>query len=289
MPGPTAADTDAVRRPPVSNNPMTRRSHRRHTRRRTHPAWTVLAIVAVVGVYGAVGASVIGPAVADALQPPPVGGVPTVVPSEAPTAAPDPAPPPQRLDVSGTAALVDQTWARDQAARTGIPLRPLLGYAGAEIRMRTEDPGCHFGWTTVAALGAIESSHGTHGGARIEADGRTLPGVWGPDLDGDGNALIRDTDGGAVDGSAEFDRAVGPLQFIPEMWAIWGVDANDDGVADPQQIDDAALAAARYLCHYGDLSDPGTWRTAIFAYNHLDTYVDAVARAANEYARRSLG
>jgi hypothetical protein len=272
---------------------MSRKAARRRARRHAHPAWTVGAIVAVIGVYGVVASSVIGPAVAEALQPAPPGGVPTVTPPEAPVAEPDPvssvAPPaPQALPVAGTAALVDQTWARDQAGKTGIPLRALLGYAGAEIEMRTENAACHLGWTTLAALGAIESSHGTHGGARIEADGVTRPGVWGPDLDGNGNALIRDTDGGAIDGSATFDRAVGPLQFIPETWAAWGADANGDGVADPQQIDDAALAAARYLCHSGDLSDPATWRSAIFAYNHLDTYVDDVARTANAYAERSL-
>ncbi len=59
--------------------------------------------------------------------------------------------------------------------------------------------------------------------------------------------------------------------------------------ADPQQIDDAALAAARYLCHYGDLSDEATWRRAIFAYNHVESYVDAVADAAHDYAERARG
>jgi membrane-bound lytic murein transglycosylase B len=77
---------------------------------------------------------------------------------------------------------------------------------------------------------------------------------------------------------------VGPLQFIPDTWASWGADGNADGVADPQQIDDAALAAADYLCSYGDLSIPATWRTAVFAYNHLDSYVDEVAATANAYA-----
>ncbi|WP_438352108.1 lytic transglycosylase domain-containing protein [Microbacterium sp. CJ88] len=270
---------------------MSRKTTRRRARRLPHPGWAVLAMVAVVGVYVAIGVAVIGPAVAESAAPAPggtsaPGGAATVAPAEAPAIAP--APVPQQLPVAGNAALVDQTWAREQATKTGIPLRALLGYAGAEIALRTENAACRLGWTSLAALGAIESGHGTHGGAKIEGDGVTRPGVWGPDLDGNGNALIRDTDGGAIDGSAAYDRAVGPLQFIPETWRTWGADGNADGVADPQQIDDAALAAGRYLCHYGDLSDPATWRRAIFAYNHLDVYVDDVARTANAYAERSL-
>jgi membrane-bound lytic murein transglycosylase B len=80
---------------------------------------------------------------------------------------------------------------------------------------------------------------------------------------------------------------VGPLQFIPSTWHRWGADGSGDGVADPQQIDDASLAAARYLCHYGDLTDAATWRTAVFAYNHVESYVDSVAATANQYAAQA--
>ena len=79
------------------------------------------------------------------------------------------------------------------------------------------------------------------------------------------------------------------MQFIPSTWATWGSDGNGDGVADPQQIDDAALAAGRYLCEYGDLSDAANWRRAVFAYNHLESYVNAVADAARDYAERTSG
>src|SRR6185295_8356341 len=75
------------------------------------------------------------------------------------------------------------------------------------------------------------------------------PGIFGPALDGShGTTLIKDTDAGQYDGDARFDRAVGPMQFIPSTWAIVGVDADDDGQRNPQDIYDAALASAVYLC-----------------------------------------
>ncbi|HWI30760.1 MAG TPA: lytic transglycosylase domain-containing protein, partial [Microbacterium sp.] len=188
---------------------------------------------------------------------------------------------------AGNSARVDAGWASRTSAATGIPERAVRGYAGAELAMAAESPGCGIRWSTLAALGSIESAHGTHAGSSIGDDGLTRPGIFGIDLTGESSARITDTDGGVWDGKADIDRAVGPMQFIPATWETWGADGNGDGVRDPQHIDDAALAAAGYLCHYGDLSTPDNWRSAIFAYNHLDSYVNAVARAANDYAGRA--
>ena len=189
----------------------------------------------------------------------------------------------------GNAGRVDASWAADTASRAAIPLRAVLGYAGAELALRSEAPACRLGWATLAAIGNLESGHGTHAGSALDGFGVARPAILGPDLDGTIYDAVEDTDSGAGDGSASVDRAMGPMQFIPATWARWGADGDGDGAADPQQIDDAALAAGRYLCNYGDLSDPSDWRRAVFAYNHVDAYVDAVAAAANVYAEAATG
>jgi cell wall-associated NlpC family hydrolase len=72
--------------------------------------------------------------------------------------------------------------------------------------------------------------------------------------------------------------AVGWMQFMPATWAAYGVDANDDGVADPNNPEDAIFAAASYLSASGMPEDT---YGAIFAYNHADWYVaDVLANAA---------
>lgn len=185
---------------------------------------------------------------------------------------------------AGIADRVDAGWLDRISAATRIPRRALAGYAGATLATATDQSGCHLGWTTLAAIAQIESGHGQHGGATLLENGYTDKRILGPALDGGSFASIHDSDGGKWDGDVAWDHAVGPFQFIPQTWAKWGADGNGDGQADPNQIDDAALSAARYLCHSGDLSQPVTWRAAVFSYNHLDSYVDEVARSANSYS-----
>lgn len=180
---------------------------------------------------------------------------------------------------------VDQEWVTRVASSTGIPARALVAYASAELVVATEQPDCGIEWNTLAGIGGVESRHGSYGGADLSADGWVTPRIVGPALDGDGFAEIGDTDGGEWDGDVEWDRAVGPMQFIPETWRHWGADGNGDGQRNPNQIDDAALAAARYLCHSGPMVDAPQWRDAIFTYNPLHSYVDDVAADASEYAR----
>jgi len=183
---------------------------------------------------------------------------------------------------------VDQGWAARVAGATGIPVRAVLAYASADLTIDAEAPTCGLGWNTIAAIGAVESVHGTIGGSHLDAEGRPAPAIRGPALDGRGFAAIADSDDGAWDGDTAWDRAVGPMQFIPATWATWGADGDGDGTSDPNQIDDAALATARYLCAAGEVTDGGSWRAAVFSYNHLESYVDDVAAFANSYAAAGL-
>ena len=168
----------------------------------------------------------------------------------------------------------------------GIPVRVLQSYLAAASVMSRRQPSCHLSWSLLAGIGRVESDHGRHAGNRIGLDGVVRPGVYGPRLDGStGTAVIRDTDGGRYDGDGVYDRAVGPMQFIPGTWKGYGTDANGDGVADPQNMDDATLSAGRYLCASGrDLgTSAGRW-SAILTYNYSNDYAATVSALADSYA-----
>lgn len=168
-------------------------------------------------------------------------------------------------------------------AADGIPSTALEAYIKAAGAAPTS---CHISWTLVAAIGRVESNHGRFGNAVLHTDGRSTPPVIGPRLDGTGgNAVIRDTDSGRLDGDTEYDRAVGPMQFIPSTWTRWGQDGDGDGVKDPFDIYDAANATAKYLCAAGgDLSSAAGQAQAVFSYNHLESYVTAVLALAATYS-----
>jgi membrane-bound lytic murein transglycosylase B len=185
---------------------------------------------------------------------------------------------------AGIATQVDATWAASAAAATGIPERAVLAYAGAALAKAASMPTCRLSWTTLAAIGDVESSNGQHGGSSIGADGTVTPPIFGVDLNGDGVALIPDSDQGAIDGDAKSDRAVGPMQLIPQTWRNWHTDGNGDGVEDPQNIDDAVMATTNYLCRASTALDTEKgWRAAIAAYNGTDAYLASVARVAVAY------
>jgi membrane-bound lytic murein transglycosylase B len=79
--------------------------------------------------------------------------------------------------------------------------------------------------------------------------------------------------------------AIGPMQFLPDTWAAYGVDANNDGVADPLNLTDALAAATRLLCRNG-VAENATHETAIWNYNHSWSYVRSVLARAAELHRR---
>jgi membrane-bound lytic murein transglycosylase B len=155
-----------------------------------------------------------------------------------------------------------------------LPASVFAAYREAESELARSAPGCHLRWQLLAAIGQVES--GQARGGRVSADGTTPAPILGPRLDGNGFAVIRDSDGGAYDGDSVYDRAVGPMQFIPSTWATWGADGNGDGRADPNNVFDAALAAGRYLCAGRDLSEPGDLDRAILGYNRSRAYLRTV-------------
>ena len=130
------------------------------------------------------------------------------------------------------------------------------------------------------------ADHGRAGGNVLTDQGVARPGIFGPVLDGDhGTTLIRDTDAGQYDDDTHYDRAVGPMQFIPSTWAIVGVDADNDGRRNPQDINDASLGSAVYLCSgTDDLGTDAGRRAAVYRYNHSDSYVSLVLSLADSYA-----
>lgn len=135
---------------------------------------------------------------------------------------------------------------------------------------------CHLDVSLLAAIGQVES--GNLAGHRLDADHRPVLPVLGPVLNGsEGRAAVSDTDGGEWDHHTRWDRAVGPMQFIPSGWRLAGVDLDADGERNPQDVEDAAGAAMVFLCAgRADLSTASGLRSATFAYNHSRSYVRLV-------------
>jgi hypothetical protein len=112
-------------------------------------------------------------------------------------------------------------------------------------------------WTVLAAVGSVETSHGRS----------SLPGVHSG-----GNSAA----------------AMGPMQFLAETWAAYGVDGNGDGARDVYQAADAVFGAAHYLCAGGG-GESSRLADAIWAYNHADWCVAEVLTRAVAYGTAGLG
>jgi membrane-bound lytic murein transglycosylase B len=201
----------------------------------------------------------------EAIVPEPATATPAfaAAPAPAPAAAPEPLP----------------------EGPLGIPAINYDAYRSAERVLAERNPTCGISWMQVAGVGRVESSHAN--GGKADERGNLIEPIIGLPLDGSlpGQAVIMDTDGGALDGDTVYDRAVGPTQFIPSTWALYGTDGNGDGVADPQNLYDAAASTATYLCDGGtNMRDIVSATKAILRYNNSMAYVANVTAWSLAYS-----
>ena len=127
---------------------------------------------------------------------------------------------------------------------SGMPTSYLALYQASAARYC---PG--LSWTVLAAIGQIESDHGTN-------DGPSSAG------------------------------ALGPMQFLPSTWVAWGIDGfGQTGPPDIMNPLDAVPSAARLLCADGAAAGGASLEAAIYDYNHADWYVSEVLELAHEYAQ----
>ena len=167
----------------------------------------------------------------------------------------------------------------------GIPAAALVAYQQSAALLGRADPACHLDWAVLGAIGRVESDHARFGGNALDSGGIARPGIIGIPLDGrPGTALIRDSDRGRWDRDTVYDRAVGPMQFIPGTWRSVGADGDGDGQRDPQSMADAATSAGVYLCSgSGDLRQSGDLYAAVRRYNNSDSYARTVMAIADAY------
>lgn len=164
----------------------------------------------------------------------------------------------------------------------GIPMMALTAYRNAEQKMSVSDPACGVSWNLLAGIGRIESGHA--GGGAVDARGTAVTPIYGPSLDGTlpGNEVIVSS---SVGNRVTYARAMGPMQFLPGTWARYAADGDGDGIADPQNLFDSTLTAARYLCSGAlNLRDPAQVMAAILRYNNSTAYAQNVLGWAAAYA-----
>ena len=195
--------------------------------------------------------------------------------------AADRAPRPLRVAVATVSAPPPPVVVRSVGG-VGIPAIALSAYRNAERMMAGAYPRCGVSWNLLAGIGRIESEH-ANGGA-TDAHGTAVPPIYGPALDGTlaGNEVIVQT---VQAGRVSYAKAMGPMQFLPGTWARYASDGNGDGTADIQNVYDASLAAARYLCSGNlNLRDQSQVLTAILRYNNSMAYAQNVLGWAAAYA-----
>ncbi|UFS93398.1 hypothetical protein [Nocardia huaxiensis] len=168
----------------------------------------------------------------------------------------------------------------------GIPEIALASYAYAASVMDRSATGCHIGWPTLAAIGAVASDHGRAGGATLGRDATVSPALRALSRENMESRTVADTDGGRIDGDNHQDVPMGPMQLMPSVWEQWSVSARNETTASPDNLDDAALSVARLLCAAGgDLATAEGWAKAVAAVNPAASFASAVHDRAAEFSR----
>jgi hypothetical protein len=280
----TVEDAVTVTEPQVEDRPP-------GAHRRGPGLWLPIVIIVVLLATAAVIGRIVVPAggpEAGAAPPTPVGTGSASPPASAtpgvpgvPGLPPLPTPPPRPAN-----AL--DAWSQRIGSMIDVPQVAIEAYGYAQLMLQQTDPQCHLTWTTLAGIAQVESTHGQAGGAVLEASGRSTPPITGPVLDGrSGRPLVRDTDAGAFDGDATYDRTMGPMRLVPTVWRAQAIDADADGILDPYDIDDASLALARLLCSgTEDLSKLTGWTAAVERFRNTPAgYARSVFREADNYGQ----
>ncbi|MGC5019794.1 lytic murein transglycosylase [Micromonospora sp. DT47] len=247
------------------------------------PSPVAVDATASTGIGAPSGDPTAAPAVPGAPVVPGATGLPGLLPGGVAPTGPAAAP------ATGRPADALAGWARATGAEVGVSPVAMQAYGYAELVLAQTNRSCQLSWTTLAAIGYVESRHGQANGATLHPDGRAEPEIIGDPLDGQGGrSRITDTDRGLFDRDTVYDRAIGPMQFIPTTWQQIGADADNDGRKDPHDLDDAALAAGRYLCAGGrNMTIAGDWWGAILSYNDVRRYAQDVFDTANRYGQAS--
>jgi membrane-bound lytic murein transglycosylase B len=171
-----------------------------------------------------------------------------------------------------------------------IPAKVRTAYRNAVAAADAADRQCRLQWQPLAAIGYVESDNARAGASANPLwNGVAFPPIVGPVLDGRrGTPAVPDTDHGSLDGDSRWDRAVGPMQFLPATWARYAADGDGDGVDNPQDIGDASLAAADFLCAAGShLNEAQPLSRAVHSYTHSYRYVRAILTVAARYEHSS--
>ncbi|HKB30836.1 MAG TPA: NlpC/P60 family protein [Streptosporangiaceae bacterium] len=163
---------------------------------------------------------------------------------------------PQQSCTQPAGQLVASTQAKDS-----IPANYLTAYQKAARQYGIQ-------WQVLAGIGEVESDHGRANMPGV-GHGQNGFGAAGPMQIGIGGAAGDEWGGPAVHAASQ---------------AFGGVatDGDGDGIANVYDPADAIPAAAKYLLAHGA---PGDLPTAIFAYNHLESYVQDVLSWAGKYTK----